>query len=151
MVSNIVLEEETGCSECGFELWLPIAPLNDCHLGLYDDSRFPGRCILMFDKHYNHFDELTDDEAFKFFIAIQVSVKAIKTVTGVDRVNITILGNTLSHVHAHLIPRYPESDSHHEKAPWEDTRKKEALSSLIREELINNIRMALTPPVEEKR
>jgi len=34
------------CATCGFELHHPIATLSVSALGLYDDARFPGRCIL---------------------------------------------------------------------------------------------------------
>lgn len=137
--------QETTCDVCGFDLWLPIASLESAHLGLYSDSRFPGRCILSLSHHRDHYEDLPGDEALDFTAAIKNCVQAIKTATGVDRVNVAILGNAESHVHAHLIPRRPESEPRPNSAPWEDTRPKTKLSSDQQDQLIKAIFAALTP------
>ena len=134
---------DTTCVQCGFDLWLPLASLDGAHLGLYSDARFPGRCILSLERHRDHFDELAPDEALSFSVAIKNCVQAIKAATGAPRVNVAILGNEESHVHAHLIPRYPSEEERPNRAPWEDRRAKSSLSPEENEQLISSIGSAL--------
>lgn len=113
---------------CDFVLFQPIHELKTSSLGLYNDSRFPGRCILKLNKHYDHLDEIPDPELYDFMVDVKKCVKVMKHVLQVDRVNFAILGNTVSHVHAHLIPRYPDAEKFPDKSPWNDDRVNETLT-----------------------
>ena len=42
---------------------------------------------------------------------IQQTMKVIKQATQTERVNLSILGDTISHIHAHLIPRFPQNEA----------------------------------------
>lgn len=64
-------------------------------------------------------------------------MNTLKTVTGSNRINFSILGNMVSHVHAHLIPRYPELETFSGKSPWNDPRKLTSLSEEEEQDLIN--------------
>lgn len=131
------------CEECGFSLWLPISSLSNSHVGLYSDARFPGRCIVSMREHFDHLDEVTPDSLFGFLMDVRNCVAAIKMATGVDRVNVAVLGNQETHVHAHLIPRLPSNEPNPSKAPWEDTRTKRPLDKAEEESLIDSIRSGL--------
>ena len=127
------------CSECSFELWESVAYRPLVTVGLYDDARFEGRLIVSLNHHFDHFDEVPASLAGLYMAAVQDSMRVVKKVTGVERVNMAILGNAVSHVHAHLIPRRPEDDQP-EKAPWEDRRNKEVLAADVKEELLKAYR-----------
>lgn len=116
-----------ACGVCGFSLWLPIAELEVSMLGLYSDRRFPGRCILALKDHAEHWDGLNHDLLHKFVDESQIAVGAIRKATGVERVNLAVLGNTDPHIHFHLIPRNPDSEPNPTKSPWNDPRKQEQL------------------------
>lgn len=148
MVQHTVLPptvtgESVDCPICGFGLWLPIMRMTEAEIGLYSDSRFPGRCIVTMLDHFDHLSEVPAMKLVTFMEEIQFSVDAIKAATGCHRVNIAILGNAESHVHAHLVPRLPDQEPRPNKAPWEDPRKKEQLSSSEEERLIDAIRSNL--------
>lgn len=128
------------CIHCGFTLFNPIKELSVSRLGLYNDTRFSGRCILSLNEHYDHFEDVTLNTQISFIQNINDAVHAMKNALHVERVNIAILGNTVAHVHAHLIPRYPTHETHPNKAPWEDTRIKEEFSFKEVEHLTNEIR-----------
>ena len=98
------MTESLKCEVCGFWLWQPMATGDRVSLGLYDDDRFPGRCLLVWDDHVEHLDELGGDDLLSFTRSIQQVSLAIKRATGVGRVNVAILGNQEPHLHAHLIP-----------------------------------------------
>lgn len=119
----------TACSTCGFELFNPVASLKLSDWGMYNDARFPGRSILSLRSHHSYEEEVPTATMRAFITEIQQVAKVIKTVTGCERVNIALLGNTVHHVHAHLIPRYPETEPNPHKSPWDDPREKKLLST----------------------
>lgn len=116
------------CLKCGFELYNPVASLKLSDWGIYNDARFPGRSIVSLREHNTHEETVPSALMGAFMAEVQHVSRVIKAVTGCERVNIALLGNTVHHVHAHLIPRHPESEPNPEKSPWDDPREKETLS-----------------------
>lgn len=96
------------CSSCAFELFSPIVEDSVSTLGLYDDARFWGRSILMLNKHYENIEDLPVSLSNAYMEDIKLYVKVLKKALNVERVNVSILGNTVPHIHAHLVPRYPD-------------------------------------------
>jgi diadenosine tetraphosphate (Ap4A) HIT family hydrolase len=136
----------TPCLTCGFTLWSPIEPTPTfavSELSLYSDARFTGRCILRLNQHAEQLDELEPELAAAFMQDIQTAGKAIREVTGAERVNLSILGNTVPHLHAHLIPRYPALEEKPGKSPWDDPRPKTELTVDTRSMLLHLLRVAL--------
>lgn len=127
------------CDTCGFELFIPLYQFKTSYLGLYDDRRFPGRCLLVYQKHLEHFELLSGADLSDFVLDIQFAVKAIKNALSVKRVNIAILGNAIPHLHAHLIPRDPQNDPVPNRAPWAHPEKSSKLSEEHRNEIIRKI------------
>lgn len=136
------LLEDIPCG-CGFMLWNPIAESEFSRLGLYDDARFPGRCILRLNAHYDSLEELPEDVLLSFMQDVQIAMLAIKAATGAARVNVAILGNRDPHVHAHLIPRFPSEEHFPDCSPWNDLRHKENLSDESRITIMSAIWQAL--------
>ena len=132
------------CPVCSFDLWLPLAKLEVSVLGLYDDARFPGRCILVLDGHAEDFSILDPQLACRFFRDCQVSAKAIKAAVNVKRVNVAILGNEVAHVHFHLIPRRPSDEPIPNRPPWEHPQPKSPLSEIRRLEISSRIKEELS-------
>lgn len=125
-------EASTTCDECGFELWTPIWRLNVARAGLYDDARFPGRLIVSLNDHYDHLDEMPSHLLAAFMADVSEASKVLRWSLGADRVNVAVLGNQESHVHAHVIPR-KSSDPRPNHAPWQDPRPRTNLSLPERE------------------
>lgn len=128
-----------ACYECGFDLWLPIASVGSCQIGLYDDARFPGRLIVSLIDHYEHLEEAPAEVASAFIRDVQWSAKVLREVTRSDRVNIAVLGNQEPHVHAHLIPRIPAREPLPRHSPWADPRPITKLSSTDRFRLLEQL------------
>lgn len=128
------------CSECGFDLWLPIAELSVSDLSLYSDGRFPGRSIVKLRDHWESIEDVPEDTLELFLRDIRSAMAAIRETTGSERVNLAILGNTVSHVHAHLIPRFPQDEEFPGSSPWDDPREKFQLSAIEESRLIGAIR-----------
>lgn len=77
---------------------------------------------MSFNTHYDHLEDMTSEHLEAFMDDVTAATKAIKHVTGSGRVNFAVLGNAVSHVHAHLVPRYPEQEELPHKSPWDDPR-----------------------------
>jgi len=140
-----LLEAGKSCAECGFELWNPIpaSELKVTNLSLYDDARFPGRCILRLRQHEERLEQLDSVTATAFMADIQRAVRALSTATGSERVNVAILGNAVPHLHAHLIPRYPKQEAKPMNSPWDDPRPKATLPETEKQRLMSEIELAL--------
>lgn len=133
------LLSSAACQQCGFELWEPIAQSTYTSLGLYNDDRFPGRCILSLNEHRDSLESLPMDTMVNFLRDTQIAMKAIRQATNATRVNVAILGNREAHLHAHLIPRFPENEQFPDCSPWNDLRPKRNLSYKKVECLKNSI------------
>lgn len=132
-----------ACALCGFELWEPIVSLDVSGVGLYDDARFPGRTLVSLSHHYEHLDDLPPELAARFMHDIQTTARALREALSVQRANVAILGNQEPHVHAHVIPRYPETEPRPFNAPWQDTRQRHPLTDTDRHRLIPQLRLHL--------
>ncbi|SIL99567.1 Uncharacterised protein [Mycobacteroides abscessus subsp. abscessus] len=131
-----------GCGFCGFSVWLPIAQLSAADVGLYDDGRFPGRLLVSAREHHDHLDQMPADELGLFMADIQRACRALRSLSGVRRVNVAVLGNREPHVHAHLIPRRP-GEMNAKSAPWDGADPRVSLEPSVRVELINRLRELL--------
>lgn len=106
------------CKVCGFELYLPIASLQVSQVALYDDARYPGRLIVSLNQHFDHVDEVDPDVFANFWNDIRACSRALRSLPNVTRVNVALLGNSVSHVHAHVFPRRQRQEQNRNKSPW---------------------------------
>ncbi len=121
-LAKSVAKAQPACAVCGFGLWLPVWRLQVSEVGLYDDARFPGRAIVSLTEHFDDFDTVPEELMCEFMADVQQVSRSLRTVTGAPRVNVAILGNQESHVHAHVIPRHPEQEARPKNSPWQDPR-----------------------------
>lgn len=143
LVGVVEKTPDYACSECGFALWNPVCQLDVSFLGIYNDDRFPGRSILALNEHFEHWEDLPTALLNAYVADSQRAMRAISKATGAARVNLAVLGNTDSHVHFHLIPRYPESEALPNKSPWNDTRTQGKLEKGVVAGLVSDIRNQL--------
>lgn len=120
-----------ACSECGFKLYHPVTELKVSNWGIYDDARFKGRSIISLQPHYTDVTQIPEDMFNVFMADIRTAMKLLQETTECERVNLAILGNTVNHVHAHLIPRYPAQEEHPGKSPWNDPRPHQSWQKAI--------------------
>jgi diadenosine tetraphosphate (Ap4A) HIT family hydrolase len=148
------------CEECGFDLWRYVGQsvvftpggtvegiekeyANSCHVGLYSDHRYPGRCLVVFDKHKEHLEDLSDFELSYFMRCVTKVGQAVKEIVGAKRMNYSVLGNAVPHVHAHVIPRF-ETDPNPNQSPWNRHDKAGDLTKERATEIIEALRKALS-------
>lgn len=108
------MRKEENCPVC---LNLPspkdlvtIAETNNSWIEAHPRVALRGTCYVMSKKHVVEIFELSDDDAFLFLQDVMKTAKALKEVTGADKLNYEIHGNTIPHLHLHLFPRYFNDD-----------------------------------------
>jgi len=136
------------CKECGFNLWLPIigdkdSRLGFSHVGLYNDGRFPGRCLVVLDIHEEEIIHLDDDILRAFMRDVKMVGQAIQDTLNPDRINYAILGNAVPHIHCHVIPRYHNKDPYPKSTPWSRNDKAWQMDKERYEKIIEGIRKRL--------
>ena len=117
-------------------LWHPIAPLSVSTLGLYDDDRYPGRCLLVLEEHYDDMSTMPEKLAQELLVDARRAARAIRAAVGADRINYAVLGNAISHVHYHLIPRVSNADPAPGRSPWQTDLPNRFLHSGDRQQII---------------
>lgn len=133
------------CTECSFEIFVPVVVGADSVVGLYDDDRFEGRCIVSLREHAAHLDELTANASQALLRDATAVGRALRLLRLAQRVNYAVLGNVHPHVHMHVIPRGSKLDVVPQRPPWEHPRKGKRLPARRRVEIVDDLRGALLP------
>lgn len=132
------------CSFCGFGLYNPVrAKLQITQLGLYNDARFPGRAILMFNEHKTDLEDLEPKEMGLFWKDATRVARALKRIAEAERINYAVLGNAEPHLHIHLIPRRPHEEEFPTRSPWDDPRPFEELDPMRLNSLVRGLESLL--------
>lgn len=128
--------------------------LNFSTLYLFGDQRFRGYCLLVFDRcHAESLDELTPVNFQGFMSDLQTSVKALRQALNPDHMNVEQLGNSIPHLHWHIIPRY-RTDPRWGRPAWEGWPRNEFVDNRAALEeddtatLVESIRNALLGQIE---
>jgi diadenosine tetraphosphate (Ap4A) HIT family hydrolase len=66
---------------------------------------------LILKQHYDHFHQVPGSLFHAFNREMRLLEEALRLELSPDRVNYAVLGNIVSHVHWHLIPRYQQDDN----------------------------------------
>ena len=65
-----------------------------------------GRVILACDTHVPKIADLAPEKAAAFFAAVHKVTGALTRVFSPDQINIGMYGDTVTHVHCHIVPKY---------------------------------------------
>ena len=83
-----------------------VADLQVSRLRLQREQHVPGWCVLLFRRHVREPHELPETERIAFFEDMLRVGRALERVYAALKMNYSILGNTVPHLHAHIQPRY---------------------------------------------
>ena len=90
---------------------------------IYEDNDFrvfldaapatKGHCLIVPKEHFDNLEELSDDVASKVFPLAKKMMKLLKEKLGWDGFNVVqnngeVAGQTVFHLHVHLVPRYDD-------------------------------------------
>lgn len=83
-----------------------VAVLSSGKVHLQNDADYVGYCILVLHRHVTEIHELTEQERRDWIDDIARIGRALTTVCAPDKLNTSILGNMVPHLHCHIMPRY---------------------------------------------
>ncbi|MBI4640689.1 MAG: HIT family protein [Candidatus Tectomicrobia bacterium] len=101
------LVEGSGCPLCLEKDRFVVTTLPSGRVELVNDANFPGYCILVYHRHVVELQDLRTDERGQLIEDIACIARAIAERCQPAKINYEILGNTVPHLHCHIIPRYP--------------------------------------------
>ena len=74
---------------------------------VFKDQSHPGRAIVAYKKdHVAEIQDLSDEERNAFMKDVSDVAKAIQKAYNPDRINYGAYGDTLGHLHFHIVPKY---------------------------------------------
>lgn len=121
-----------------------IATLAESHVTLADEQAYRGYCILLLKDHQEHLDQLPLERQVRLWEDVVRVAGVLRRELDPVRVNYACLGNLVTHVHWHVIPRYaddPEAQHPIWVRPFAERRV--ALPETERQRLIASLRRAL--------
>jgi diadenosine tetraphosphate (Ap4A) HIT family hydrolase len=94
-----------------------IARLRSGWVVLGDKQVVEGYCLLLPDPVVADLNALANEARVEYLEDMSKVGDALLAVTGADRINYAILGNTEPALHAHIIPRYRSEPEEYRKGP----------------------------------
>ena len=83
-----------------------VAVLPSGRVHLKNDAAYRGYCVLVFHRHAVELHDLTMEERAQWVEDLTRIGKAIEAVCQPAKLNLSMLGNLVPHLHCHLMPRY---------------------------------------------
>ena len=84
-----------------------VAILSSGRVHLKNDAAYRGYCILVFHRHAVELYDLSSKERTQWTEDLARIGRAIEDVCRPAKLNLSMLGNLVPHLHCHLMPRYP--------------------------------------------
>lgn len=77
------------------------------HIGQAGQSAYLGYLIVETKRHIPGLEDLTNDEAQAVGLLVTRLCRALKACTTAEHIYEFVLGHHVSHLHIHIVPRYP--------------------------------------------
>ncbi len=87
----------------------PVGALSHSFLYVFKDQFHRGRCVLAVTGHYEELHDLEEDVYVGFMADMKAVASAIHKLYAPDKINYGLFGDTVRHVHMHLVPKYKGS------------------------------------------
>lgn len=85
-----------------------VATLSESHVTLADEQAYRGYCILLLKDHHDALDTLPLDRQTRLWDDVMRVAGVLRREVEPLRLNYACLGNFVTHVHWHVIPRYAD-------------------------------------------
>jgi len=121
-----------------------VITLPETHVVLADEQVYRGYCILYLKDHHELLDVMPLDRQARLWDDVARVASVVRRELEPARINYACLGNFVSHVHWHVIPRYaddPEAQHPIWVRPLAERRR--ALPAHEHEALVSQLRRAL--------
>ena len=119
----------------------PVCEMNTSFLYIFKEQSKRGRCVIAHKKHVSELIDLTAEERTAFFSDVAAPANAIHKAFKPDKLNYGAYGDTGSHLHFHLVPKYRDGEEW--GGTFEMNSKKTFLSDSEYENLARTLRAYL--------
>jgi len=111
-----------------------------CRVVLAPEPDYPGFCRVILNQHVREMTDLEPTVRERFMRVVFATEHAVRRGMRPDKINLASLGNMVSHLHWHIIPRFTD-DRHFPNPVWGETQRiglrreipREAIASELRE------------------
>ncbi len=105
------MEKVEDCKYCADDervssIMIRVRELSVSTLHLFTEQTYRGRCILVFRGHKTEMFQLNTEERTAFMNDIAEAAAAIHRAFSPDKINYALFGDTVPHMHVHLVPKY---------------------------------------------
>ncbi len=122
-----------------------VATLSESHVTLADEQAYRGYCILLLKDHHDRVDELPIERQLRLWEDVSRVAGVLRRELQPARINFACLGNFVTHVHWHVIPRYADDpEPHHPIWVRPLAERRVTLPEAERQQLIARLRQALS-------
>jgi diadenosine tetraphosphate (Ap4A) HIT family hydrolase len=88
------------------KLMIEIGKLRVSTLFLFREQTHKGRCIVALNEHQKEFFHLPQEMQDAYMRDVAQTARAIETAFSPDKINYGAFGDTMPHVHFHIVPKY---------------------------------------------
>ena len=88
------------------DMMIKICDLEASTLYLFKEQTYRGRCLVAHNNHVSEICDLTDEERDAFMKDVARAAKAMHLAFKPAKVNYGAYGDTMPHLHFHLVPKY---------------------------------------------
>lgn len=87
---------------------IPICELDASQLMLFKEQSHRGRCIVASKSHVDDISDLSEEESAAFMADVRRVAAALHAAFSPDKINFGAYGDTMHHLHFHLVPKYAD-------------------------------------------
>ncbi|MCH6266877.1 MULTISPECIES: HIT family protein [Neobacillus] len=92
-------------------LMIEIAKLGVSTVFLFKEQTYKGRCNVVYKDHVKELFELSDQELSLFMNDVKKVAAAVDRAFQPNKINYGAYGDTLHHLHLHVVPKYEGEDN----------------------------------------
>lgn len=87
-------------------LMIEVAKLSVSRVFIFKEQTYHGRCLVAYNGHVDDLNLLSDAERNAFMADVAKVTRAMQAVFNPAKINYGAYGDTLEHLHFHLVPKY---------------------------------------------
>ena len=88
------------------QLMIEIAQLEVSTVFLFKEQTYKGRCNVVYKDHVKELFHLDDQDLTSFMKDVKKVAEAVDKAFGPNKINYGAYGDTLHHLHMHVVPKY---------------------------------------------
>ena len=105
------MNKDNNCMYCSMDnrvtdLMIEVCKLNVSTLFLFKEQTYKGRCIVAYNHHVKELFELDEKELELYTKDIAKAAAAMNKAFSPDKINYATYGDSVPHIHFHLVPKY---------------------------------------------